>query len=196
MLKRYFFIPFLTSLLMGLVSFHTLAQKTKIPGKDRLSVFKGYPVPKEKNMIFYIQKSFNTNTVVYAANFGADGKLDPKEPVKVYWLRYQEQGQKKALKYIERKFGYGVNSKPLKGKSNTYIFTLVSLKKMNFVITQDKNGNIKVATTINKKPAHIDKVFVTAEHVSLLPKIFSVEVFGRELKSYKFVYEKFIHNKK
>ena len=67
---------------------------------------------------------------------------------------------------------------------------------MNFVITQDKNGEVKVATTINKKPAHIDRVYVTAEHVSLLPKIFSVEVFGRELKSHNFVYEKFIHNEK
>ncbi|MCO6500621.1 MAG: DUF4833 domain-containing protein [Vicingus serpentipes] len=192
---KYFLTLVLTSLLMG-GSFYTLAQKEKIEGEDRLSVFKNYPVPHEKDMIFYIQKSFNTNTVVYAANFGADGKLDPKEPVKVYWIRYQEGGERKELKYIEQKFGYGVNSKPLKEKPNSYLFTLVSLKKMHFVITQDKNGEVKVATTINKKPAHIDRVFVTAEHVSLLPKIFSVEVFGRELKSHKFVYEKFIHNEK
>ena len=196
MLKQYFSLSIFTSLLMGFISLHLLAQKTTIPGEERLSVFEGYPIPKEKDMIFYIQKSFNTNTVVYAANFGDDGKLDPKEPVKVYWLRYQEQGQKRELKYVERKFGYGINSKPLKDKPNTYLFTLVSLKKMNFVISQDKNGKVKVATTINNKPAYIDRVFVTAEHVNILPKIFTVEVFGRELKTHNFVYEKFIHNEK
>jgi len=195
MLKHLLILLFI-SFLTGFITAQTPLQKEKIEGEDRLSIFNGFPIPKEKDMIFYIQKSFNTNTVIYAANIGSDGKLDPKNPVKVYWIRYQEGGQKKELNYVEKTFGYGVTSKPLKDKPNSYLFSLVSLKKMSFVITQDKNGKAIVATTINGKPAHIDRVYITAEHISLLPKIFSVEVFGKELKTHKFIYEKFIYNEK
>lgn len=161
--------------------------------ESRIKVFDGYPIPKDKNMLFYIQKSFNTNTVVYAANIDATGNLDDKNPVDVFWRRYQEQGQKRALKSIEKTFAYGVKSKPLKDRPNTFMFTLVSLKDMNFVITVDKNGHPDVATMINNKPARVERVFVTAEHVSLLPKIFAVEVFGKEIKTGKPIYQKLVN---
>lgn len=164
--------------------------------QTRIKVFDGYPVPKDDKMLFYIQKSFNTNTVVYAANIAADGKLDTKEPVIVFWRRYQEGGEKRELKAIEKTFGYGVKSKPLKDRKNTYVFSLVSLKDMNFVITQDKYGHPEVATMINGKAARIEKVFVTAEHVSLLPKIFAVEVFGKDIKTGTPLYEKIVNKEK
>lgn len=158
---------------------------------SRIKVFDNYPVPTDENMLFYIQKSYNTNTVVYAANIDENGNLNKKEPVLVFWRRYQEQGQIRELKMVERTFGYGVSSKPIKDRPNTYKFTLVSLKDMEFVITLDKKGNPQVATIIDKKPAHIERVYVTAEHVSLLPKIFSVEVFGKEIKTKQPLYQKF-----
>ncbi len=159
--------------------------------QDKTAVFDGYPTPTDENMLFYIQKSFNTNAVVYTANIGEDGKLDPKEPVKVFWRRYQEEGQKRALKYIEKKFAFGVNHKPIKGKENAYVFTLVSLKELKLFVTQDKNGTAKIATTIANKPAKLNRVFVTAEHKNILPKVFYVEVFGSDLKTGEFLYEKF-----
>lgn len=185
-MKKYLlFSVFILPLLFGFIT-------VQIIGEDRLSVFDGYPVPKDENMIFYIQKSYNENTVVYVANIGEDGKLDPKKPVKAFWRRYQEQGQKRELKYFERTFGYGVHSKALKGVDNTYIFTLVSLKDMDFVITQNKNGKPFVATKINGKRAHLERVYVTAEHVKVVPTVFTVEIFGKELKTNNFVYQKFI----
>lgn len=158
---------------------------------SRIKVFNNYPVPTDENMLFYIQKSYNTNTVVYTANIDENGNLNKKEPILVFWRRYQEQGQKRELKMIERTFGYGVSTKPIKDRPNSYRFTLVSLKDMEFVITLDKNNKPQVATMINTKPARIDKVYVTAEHVSLLPKVFSVEIFGREIKTNQPIYQKF-----
>jgi hypothetical protein len=160
---------------------------------DKESVFNGYPTPSDKNMLFYIQKSFNTNAVVYTANIGADGKLNPKEPIKVFWRRYQEDGRIRALKYIEKKFAFGVNFKRIKGQENAYVFTLVSLKNMQLYVTQDKHGHAKVATIIDGKKAHLSKVFVTAEHVKLLPKVFYVEIFGKELSTGKPLYQKIMN---
>jgi hypothetical protein len=184
MIKKIAFITLLSLLIFGFNS------DSNINNQDKTSVFDGYPTPTDNNMLFYIQKSFNTNAVVYTANIAEDGKLDPKEPVKVFWRRYQEDGRKRELKYIEKKFAFGVNFKKVKGKDNAYVFTLVSLKKMKLFITQDKNGNPKIATKIAGQNAQLKRVFVTAEHKKLLPKVFYVEVFGRDLKTGKFLYEK------
>ncbi len=159
-------------------------------------VFKGYPVPTDKNMIFYIQKNYNTNTVVYTANLNKDGKLDPKKPVNAFWRRYQEDGRIKALSFFENTFGFGINSKPIKNKKNAYLFSLTGLKKIKFVITQNKQGVVEVATMINNIPSKIKRVYiVVAAHKNLVfPKIASIEVFGNSLKTNKLTYQKIIND--
>lgn len=171
------------SLIFSFFSFTVIKQNEE-------SVFDGYPTPTDKNMLFYIQKSFNTNAVVYTANIGRDGKLDPIEPVKVFWRRYQEDGRKRALKYLEKKFAFGINLKTVKGKENAYVFTLVSLKELKFYVTQDKHGHAKIATTIANRPAKLNRVFVNAEWRKVFPKVNSIEIFGRDLKTGQFLYEK------
>ena len=67
------------------------------------------PVTAER--LFYVQRSQNTNTIVYDVNIDKNGKPNADEPVKVYWIRYADKGQQADLSYIQRKFAYGVNSK-------------------------------------------------------------------------------------
>src|SRR5690606_19305031 len=48
-----------------------------------------FPVPKKiDNLLFYIQRDPNTNTICYALNYNSDNKVDEKEPVRVFWIRY------------------------------------------------------------------------------------------------------------
>ena len=68
---------------------------------------------------------------------------------------------------------------------------LLELKQLKLYVTQDKHGKPQIATTIANKPAQLKRVFVTAEHKGLLPKVFYVEAFGRDLKTGSFLYEKF-----
>jgi|TARA_R110001592_G_C12976706_1_gene733768 hypothetical protein len=157
-------------------------------GED--SVFSGYPTPKDANMLFYIQKSFNTNAVVYTLNIDDKGQINKEEPINVFWRRYQEQGQKRDLKYYEKTFGFGVKSDFLKDRPNTVEFTIVALKKLKLFATVNTKGEPTVATTINGKPAYIEKVFITAEHTKLLPEVFAVELFGKEIKTGKYIYER------
>ena len=39
----------------------------------------------EKNVLFFIEKSQNSNCVVYVANVDEDGKLDRQNPIHPYW---------------------------------------------------------------------------------------------------------------
>lgn len=159
-------------------------------GED--SVFDGYPTPTDKNMLFYIQKTFNTNAVVYTLNIDEKSQLIEDEPVNVFWRRYQEEGQKRELKYFERTFGFGVKSKMLDSKPNTVEFTIVALKDRKIFATVNKKKKAVAVTTINGKPAFLEKVFITAQHVKLLPEVFAVELFGKEVKTGKYTYEKIV----
>ena len=61
----------------------------------------GYPAPpKSENRLFYIQHNENKNTFVYDAIFAAKGVLDDDNPVDIYRILYDEDGQKKPLNPI------------------------------------------------------------------------------------------------
>ncbi len=190
MIKSFLFVAGISFLLLGFTHNSTIKVEHKIfIGED--SVFKGYPIPTEDHLLFYIQKSFNKNTVVYTLNVDKDGKINPSEPIKVFWRRYQEDGRIRDLSQIEKTFGYGVKSKPLKSKPNTYIFSIVALKEKNFVVTQN-NGKPFVITSINDKNAIIERVYIKAEHTKLMPKVFYLEVFGTDIKTRKPVYQRIV----
>ena len=59
-----------------------------------------YPTP---DRLFHIARSLNRNLVCYDAN-QTNGKLDTKEPIKVYWLnREMEPGKTNGLSFIQKK---------------------------------------------------------------------------------------------
>ena len=63
-----------------------------------------YPTP---DRLFHIARSLNRNLVCYDAN-QTNGKLDTKEPIKVYWLnREMEPGKTNGLSFIQKKMAYG-----------------------------------------------------------------------------------------
>ena len=71
------------------------------------------PVPDSKQL-FYLQRTSNTNTIVYELNL-QNGSIDKENPIKEYWIRYQEKGQREDLNYIQRKFYVytNINQKPV-----------------------------------------------------------------------------------
>ncbi|MBL0036007.1 MAG: DUF4833 domain-containing protein, partial [Flavobacteriales bacterium] len=57
------------------------------------AVFATFPAPPaSKDLLFYIQRNKNANTIVYEANRDATGKLVSDDPVKVNWIRHTERG--------------------------------------------------------------------------------------------------------
>ena len=46
----------------------------------------------DENVAFVIHRNKNKNVVVYAANFEESGKLHPSDPLKVYWVMFEQEG--------------------------------------------------------------------------------------------------------
>ncbi len=184
-MSKSIFILFLTC---ALASFKgkTYAQT----GKERLSVFDNRTIPDDPNVLFYIHKNTNPNCIVYALNLGEDGKINPKEPIEVFWRRYQEDGRKKQLGWLEKTFAFDFKVKPLASKPNSYVFNLVAMKNRDLYATQDKNGNPQVAATINGKLARLDKIYLMVDDTKRIQEVLSMELFGRDFKTGELVYEK------
>src|SRR4051812_9869016 len=113
---------FVALLIASLMAFAVMpAENTKV-----------YPVPPvNENSLFYIQRTKNTNAIVYEVNKTADGKIDQKDPVKVFWIRYATDSTTEELNTIQRTYAYGVHANPMKGQTNAFVLQLVAYKKKN-----------------------------------------------------------------
>lgn len=148
-----------------------------------------YPVPPlEPAHLFYLQHSRNKNTVVYGLNFKGSS-LDDKEPVKGYWIRYSEKGQRQELNYVQKTFAYGIKCSSVQG--NSYELSFVSNKKYKMYLQQSENGTYHVYTTINQRRAILTHFFVSIIGGSALsPTIDYVEIFGIDSISKKAISER------
>jgi hypothetical protein len=139
-----------------------------------------YPVPPvNSGSLFYLQRTSNLNTIVYDLNINSDGKPDEDEPIKAYWIRYSEKGQKQDLNYIQRKFAYGVSSKQLNGEK--YDIRFVSYKKYPLTLMKAADGKYHIFALIAQKQVILNRIFVKIEGGSFwLPNVVYVEVKGTD----------------
>ena len=179
----------LTILLSILLNFNSLAQKTKLTPPASVEQF---PVPPTSPIsLFYIQRSSNINTIIYDANFGIDKKLDPKNPVHTYWIRYTEGNKKQELTGIQRSLAYGLHTKAITGELGSYEGHFLAYRKRKFVVKLNAKGEPIALFPINGKMQILKKIFVKVDESGMMPSVISVELWGRDVLTDKEVYEKF-----
>lgn len=137
-----------------------------------------FPVPKGiPNLLFYLQRDPDANTVIYQLNLTEQGELNEAEPIKVFWIRYAEKGQQKELNYIHRKFAYSLNFKKINPEK--YEFTFVSHDKILFTLRKEKDGNFHVYTTINNQSLLLKRIYVRIEGGTFwVPNVLYVDLEG------------------
>ena len=154
-----------------------------------------YPTPPEgKNRLFYIQRTGNTNTIVYDANVSGTKAYKATEPVNIYWLRYAEDGSAAGLSYMQRTFAYGVKFQKVAG-ANEYDFHLVSYSKKKFRLAFDAQGNPYATVEVNGRRMKLDHIFVKIDKsttFTLAPKVEYVEFWGKDPNTGAALHEKFI----
>ncbi|KAL4156560.1 hypothetical protein PRNP1_005590 [Phytophthora ramorum] len=146
----------------------------------------------EPNVAFIIQRSNNSNTVVYAGCKSPDGKsLDAANPIKVFWIMYEKEGSpREDLNMIERNTAYGVTSKP-SDVPGEYMAAIASLRDRDCILRLDKHGNVMALTTINgKKNMVLRRVFVQMTTSWGIPTVDYVDIFGVDPNTFEPVYEK------
>jgi len=122
-----------------------------------------FPVPSGiTNQLFYLQRDPNTNTVIYQLNVNSTGKLDEDEPINVFWIRYAEQGEKKDLNFIQRKFAYGLSAKKL--ATDKYELKFAAYDKVRFFLMRSPADKaFHVYATIANKQIVLERVYLRIE---------------------------------
>ena len=122
-----------------------------------------FPVPSGvANQLFYLQRDPNTNTVIYQLNVDLAGHLDEDEPVRVFWLRYDEHGERKELNFIQRKFAYGLTAEKL--ATDKYELKFAAYGKVRFYLLRSPTDKaFHVYTTLGGKQLQLERVFLRIE---------------------------------
>ena len=146
-----------------------------------------YPIPANKsNMLFYLQRTKDANTVVYELNYDK-GKLNEQQPVKVYWIRYAEDAKQQELSTIQKRFAFGINSK--KQNDGNFQLTLAGYEKIPIILKRVSTNTFKAHLTIDKQEIVLSRIYI---HLSpggsfWSPKIDYIEFKGICTKSEKSV---------
>jgi len=174
------------TILVNIIS-HSLLAQSKNPSPLH------FPTPKNiDNMLFYIQRDPNINTAIYAINYQENGKINKSNPIKAYWIRYAEKGEKKDFSYIQRKFAYGIESKTL--NNDEFELQFVSYKKLPLTLKKiDSDQKYHVFVNVNQKKIQVEKIFVRIEGGSFwLPNVKYAEVSGIDAISNKAITERIL----
>lgn len=183
--------PFLRIGILLLLAFQSYAitfpfKENEDIDTDTLPIPKGIP-----NMLFYVQRTLNNNTVVYELNVNDKNQLDKDDPVNIFWIRYTENKEKADLSYIQRIYAYGLKTKKL--DNNNYELRFVSYKKLPFYLTQSKDKQYHVYATIKKKRVMLTRIFIQIESGGTFwfPNVVFVEFKGTDPTTGEVITERF-----
>lgn len=140
-----------------------------------------FPIPKPTaKQLFYLQRTTNSNTIICDLNTDSKGQLIKDNPVHVYWIRYDEGGEKKELSYIQETFAYGIKNDLL--PNGVYKLHFVSYKKQVFYLKRSpKDNQYKVYFLLNNKEFVLQKLFVKIEGGSFwVPNVIYMEIIGKD----------------
>ncbi|GAA4451349.1 DUF4833 domain-containing protein [Rurimicrobium arvi] len=146
-----------------------------------------FPVPKTyDNLLFYLQRTPNTNTVMYELNFDKEtGKLDEDNPVHVYWIRYTEEGNpKKELNFIQRKYAYGLKYKRI--SENHWEVRFVCTSKKVLHLQKAADGKYYMFVNANGLNTVLKRVYIKIDGGTFWsPNVLYIELKGTDVNTGK-----------
>ncbi|WP_276380158.1 DUF4833 domain-containing protein [Flavobacterium sp. H4147] len=188
-MNQFLFKYFTKSLVLMMIFVNVISEDLLAQNPSPLN----FPTPKNiDHMLFYIQRDPNINTAIYAINYEENGKINKSNPIKAYWIRYAEKGEKEDFNYIQRKFAYGIESKTLNNEE--FELRFVSYKKLPLTLKKiDADQKYHVFVHLNQKKIQVEKIFVRIEGGSFwLPNVKYAEVTGVDVSSNKIITERML----
>ncbi len=150
------------------------------PNAARGSVFASFPVPApSKDLLFYIQRNKNANTILYEVQRGPNGQMDPEEPVLVSWIRYTEGGHREPLNLMERSIAYGVSHKHTQNGMATMKF--VASDRYPFIVQIRPGGQAEAWVMLKGRMTRLQYIHVQAVENAWRPKVAWVELHGVDI---------------
>ncbi|QRR00086.1 DUF4833 domain-containing protein [Dyadobacter sandarakinus] len=178
---------FLLVITLLLATLAASAQVSVDPGSPARSGAGAYPVPARiPNMLFYLQRSLDQNSVIYEANFSEDKsrgrRLDTENPVNIYWLLNDVNHSTKALSNVQ-KLGYGIRTEEY--EDDLIQLHLVAYKKMPIRLKYAPQENrYQAYISVDGKDVVLQKVFIHIDGgTKLNPHVAFIELSGTTVQT-------------
>jgi len=137
-----------------------------------------YPVPSsESDMLFYIQRSQNFNTVIYQLNTTPDGFINESNPINVYWKNYESGGEIMNINLLQAKLAYGYAHKVI--NKHTVEINVVSYPSYRMMLTL-VDGSYKILSKFNGRWEILTNIYVYVEDFGVFPSVKYVELYGQQ----------------
>ncbi|MGC9342100.1 MAG: DUF4833 domain-containing protein [Bacteroidales bacterium] len=136
--------------------------------------------PSETGLLFIIERSRDADEVWYSLNTDENGTVNEEKPLSVYWVRKSADNEIEALTFVQKKFGYGIQSLQ-KDKSIPYKwnFRIAAYKDRVFSLERTANQQYKIYTHSEGQKIEVVKMFVEFSGGSYLaPEIEKVTLTG------------------
>jgi len=156
---------------------------------------KVFPKPENiENMLFYVQRTMNINTLIYELNIDDKKELNAAEPLKIHWINYATDKSLDQLNYVQRKYAYGIEIKLLDAEKKSYVFNFVSYKKKKlYLIKSTIDNKYHVFCDINNRLVTLDRIFIQIEGGSFwVPHVKYIDISGKDLNKNEDVAERVI----
>lgn len=157
------------------------AQLTSVGVQDSASLPRthpSWPVPNDRNQVFYLQRSTNKNTVVYAARFDDSGNLVTSNPAQVYWRRYEEGGGARGLKRIEN-VAFGLNARQ-RSTPGEVVVTLRRVPQIPMLLRQTGANQAELWVNIGGKTVQAIYAYAEIDQSGLIDSVSRFTVYGRD----------------
>jgi hypothetical protein len=150
-----------------------------------------FKAPDEPGQLFYIQRSPNSNTVIYAAKVNGRGEFDDKEPVEAFWRKFNIDGSKQPLNFMERLMAYGVRMDPVK-PGQPITFRVIALPDRKLTLAMDAQHHPEALMQVGSHTVKLAYVYLQVVEGGLMPSVPSLDIFGTDTASGKAVHEHLI----
>ena len=187
----------MTRILLMLVFLSTLPAQARdfassvTEGNEILHLRPEFKVPDEPGQLFYIQRSPNSNTVVYAARLDPQGNFDSRGPVEAFWRKFNIDGSRQPLNFMERQMAYGVRVDTVRpGRPIT--FRVVALPGRTLTLAMDAQHHPEALLQVDGHTVKLSYIYLQVVEGGLLPSVPSLDIFGTDIDSGKAVHEHLI----
>lgn len=147
-----------------------------------------FQTPNDPNQLMYLQRSMNANTIVYTVKYREDGTIDPRNPVAVYWRRFNSGGAAKALKYFERQLAFGVTVRKA-SEAGSYTLEFKALPGRKLTLRQNGPNQVELIGKIGPHMVRPIYLYVDLDQSGPISKVIAVHLFGRDIESGKYIAE-------
>jgi len=150
-----------------------------------------FKVPDEPGQLFYVQRSPNSNTVIYAARLDAKGNLNSSAPVEAFWRKFNIDGSKQPLNFIERMTAYGVKLDQTKA-GQPVTFSIAALPERKVTVSLDSDHRPQALMRIGSHKVKVAYVYLHVVEGGLMPSVPDLDIFGTDIASGKAIHEHLI----